>query len=89
MRFAVQANSVSHGRMPTANTGTKYHHGASRLCLVGQEAGEVLVDEEEIEELRVALDTTTNHGAAMSRNSSEPFTRCSRRQSPQSRVSAQ
>ena len=31
-RFAVHANSVSHGRMPTAKIGTKYHHGASRLA---------------------------------------------------------
>ena len=32
IRFAVQKNTVSQGRMPTTKIGTKYHQAPSRWC---------------------------------------------------------
>ena len=71
------ASDASHGRLPASASGTKYHHAPVAPMLVGEEALEVLVDEEERQELAVrARDRDEPGRRQREEDARRPDTRC-------------
>src|SRR6185436_326316 len=86
----VALNTVTtHGKVPASSKGMKYHHGSSRLWIFVVKRRKCSCTKKNHGNSGLRMDTNTNQGATMARNSKLPDAMCRRvhrRQSRSSRV---